>query len=62
MNPSLERKLENIVERAQEVSALLAEPDVISDSKRFRDLSVEYSQLNPVVACFDALQHGIPPF
>jgi len=59
VNPSLERKLENIVERAQEVSALLAEPDVINDSKRFRDLSVEYSQLNPVVACFEALQQSI---
>ena len=59
MNPSLERKLENIVERAQEVSALLADPQVIGDSNRFRDLSVEYSQLNPVVACFEALQKSI---
>ena len=59
MNPSLERKLEHIVERAQEVSALLADPDVIGDSNRFRDLSVEYSQLNPVVACFEALQKSI---
>lgn len=56
VNPSLQRKLETIVERAQEVSALLADPDVIADSKRFRDLSVEYSQLNPVVNCFEALQ------
>ncbi len=56
MNPSLQRKLETIVERAEEVSALLADPDVIADSGRFRDLSVEYAQLNPVVSCFDALQ------
>jgi len=56
VNPSLERKLETIVERAQEVSALLADPDVISDNQRFRDLSVEYAQINPVVGCFDALQ------
>ena len=56
MNPSLERKLETIVERAQEVSALLADPDVISDNQRFRNLSVEYAQINPVVGCFDALQ------
>jgi peptide chain release factor 1 len=58
VNPSLERKLETIVERAQEVSALLADADVIADSKRFRDLSVEYSQLNPVVNCFGALQQS----
>jgi len=58
VNPSLKRKLETIVERAQEVSALLADRDVIADSKRFRDLSVEYSQLNPVVNCFEALQQS----
>jgi len=58
VNPSLERKLETIVERAQEVSALLSEPDVISDGRRFRDLSVEYSQLNPVVQCFADLQRA----
>jgi peptide chain release factor 1 len=56
VNPSLERKLETIVERAQEVSALLADPQVIADGKRFRDLSVEYSQLHPVVNCFESLQ------
>ncbi len=58
MNPSLERKLETIVERVQEVSALLSEPDVIADGRRFRDLSVEYSQLNPVVQCFADLQRA----
>ena len=56
MNPSLERKLETIVERAQEVSALLADPDVIADNQRFRELSVEYAQINPVVSCFETLQ------
>lgn len=56
MKPSLTRKLETMVERAQEVSALLAEPDVAADGDRFRALSVEYSQLSPVVSCFDALQ------
>ena len=56
MNPSLQHKLESIVERAEEVSALLADPDVISDTDRFRELSVEYSQLAPVVSCFEALR------
>jgi peptide chain release factor 1 len=58
VNPSLERKLEIIVERAEEVSALLSDPDVIADSSRFRELSVEYSQLNPVVQCFGDLQRA----
>jgi peptide chain release factor 1 len=56
VNPSLQRKLETIVERAEEVSALLTDPEVISDSDRFRELSVEYSQLAPVVGCFAALR------
>lgn len=56
MNPSLTRKLETIVERIQEVSALLADPEVLADNNQFKSLSVEYSQLHPVVQCFDALQ------
>jgi len=59
VNPSLERKLETVVERAQEVSALLADPDVIADNQRFRELSVEYSQINPVVGCFETLQQTL---
>jgi peptide chain release factor 1 len=58
MNASLERKLETIVERAEEVSALLADPEVIASADRFRDLSVEYAQLNPVVQCFADLQQA----
>ncbi len=58
MNPSIERKLETIVERAEEVSALLSDPDVIGDVNRFRELSVEYAQLNPVVQCFAELQRA----
>ncbi len=59
MNPSLTRKLETIVERIQEVSALLADPEVLADNNQFKSLSVEYSQLHPVVQCFDALQKQI---
>lgn len=53
LNPSIERKLEGLVERYQEVQALLGEPDVISDQNRFRSLSREYSQLEEVVGCFE---------
>ena len=58
MNPSLQHKLESIVERTEEVSALLSDPEVIADSNRFRELSVEYSQLAPVVSCFEALSRA----
>ncbi len=58
MNPSLENKLQTVVERAEEVSALLSDPDVIADNNRFRELSQEYAQINPVVSCFESLQQA----
>ena len=52
MNPSMLAKLEQLASRHEEVSALLAEPQIIGDSDRFRALSVEYSQLEPVASGF----------
>ena len=52
MNPSMLAKLEQLAARHEEVSALLAEPDIINDNDRFRALSVEYAQLEPVVEGF----------
>jgi peptide chain release factor 1 len=47
---SIENKLQALVERHAEISALLAEPEVIGEQERFRRLSIEYSQLEPLVA------------
>ncbi|ALP54379.1 peptide chain release factor 1 [Candidatus Tenderia electrophaga] len=52
MKPSIRSKLENLSERLQEINALLADPDTIADQKKFRVLSQEYAELNPVIACF----------
>ncbi|MGV8941592.1 MAG: peptide chain release factor 1 [Lysobacter sp.] len=48
MTPSLRRKLEALVERREELERLLADPQVINDNPRFRQLSREFSQLEPV--------------
>ncbi len=48
LSPSIRRKLESLAERHEEVGRLLAEPDVAADNARFRDLSREYAQLEPV--------------
>jgi peptide chain release factor 1 len=56
MNPSIHRKLERISERFGEITALLAEPEVQSDQQRFRSLSQEYAQLEPVVSCYARYQ------
>ena len=52
MNPSIRSKLEQISERFEEITALLAEPEVQADQNRFRALGREYSQLEPVVGCY----------
>jgi peptide chain release factor 1 len=52
MKDSIRRRLETTVERFEELGALLAEPDSASKPGRFRDLSVEYSRLEPVASRF----------
>ena len=48
MNPSIRRKLDELAERLQEVSLLLAQPEVVNDNARLRDLSREFAQLEPL--------------
>ena len=52
MKASLQDKLSHLVERFEEVGALLSDPQTISDQSRFRDLSREYARLEPVVRDF----------
>lgn len=56
MKASLLEKLDNLYDRYVEVSALLSDPAVISDQNRFRDLSKEYSELEPVTKVFKQYQ------
>ncbi|KGI77188.1 peptide chain release factor 1 [Oleiagrimonas soli] len=48
MTPSIRRKLQTLAERHEEIGLLLAQPDVLDDAGRFRDLSREYAQLEPL--------------
>ena len=50
MTPSIRRKLETLAERHEEIALLLAQPDVLADAGRFRELSREYAQIEPVAA------------
>jgi len=52
LNPSIRTKLERLDERFGEVTALLSEPEVQADQDRFRELSREYAQVEPVAECF----------
>ncbi|MCB1799257.1 MAG: peptide chain release factor 1 [Gammaproteobacteria bacterium] len=52
MKSSIRHKLEQISERFQEIAVLLTDPDVQADTNRFRDLSREYAQLEPIGQCY----------
>lgn len=54
MKKSLKFKLEQLVERFEEVSHLLSDPDIIANHQQFKMLSKEYAQLEPVAATFAA--------
>jgi peptide chain release factor 1 len=58
MKETIQRKLNNLIERYQEVSLMLNDPEVIGDQSRFRNLSKEYSHLEPLVECFKIYQEN----
>ncbi|MDH5258246.1 MAG: peptide chain release factor 1 [Gammaproteobacteria bacterium] len=53
MNKTLLSKLDTISERVEEINALLSDPDVIGDQNRFRGLSQEYAEIQPVSECYE---------
>ena len=52
MNPVTQKKLDRIVDRYEEVSALLSDPGAAADPDAFRKLSIEFAELEPVVEAF----------
>ena len=49
MKESMRSKLKQIARRLEEIDAMLASPDVTNDMNRFRDLSRERAEIEPVV-------------
>jgi len=62
MNKSVYQKLEILVERFEEVQALLSDPDTISNQEKFQALSKEFSQLEVVTSAFHAYQEAEDDF
>ncbi|MFA5495274.1 MAG: peptide chain release factor 1 [Porticoccaceae bacterium] len=48
MKPSILTKIEHLSERYQEVGALLGEAEIIAEQPRFRALSQEYAEIEPI--------------
>ena len=49
MKPTIQSRLENLDLRLEEISALLSDPSVIGEQNRFRALSREYAEIQPLV-------------
>lgn len=56
MKPSIEAKLQHLLERHEEISRLLGEPSIIADQQKFRALSKEYADLEKLVETFREYQ------
>ncbi len=52
MKASIKTKLENLSERFDEIAVLLSQPEIQSEQNKFRALSQEYAQINPLVDCY----------
>jgi peptide chain release factor 1 len=52
MKDSLIQKIDNLLDRYDELGALLSDPETIADQNLFRSYAKEYSDLEPLVSCF----------
>ena len=52
MKKSLESRLEQLIERFEEISRLLSDASVIANQTQFKELSKEYAQLEPISTCY----------
>jgi peptide chain release factor 1 len=52
MKDSVKTKLETLSERYEEIGHLLSSPEVIGEQNKFRTLSIEYSEIEPLVKTF----------
>ena len=56
MKPSIQDRLSQVAGRYEEIGLLLSEQGVFTDQDRYRELSTEYSQLEPLVRCWSRWQ------
>ncbi len=56
--PSIQTRLDQACERHEEIGILLGTPEILDDQNRFRELSMEFSQLGPVVDTWEKWQQA----
>jgi len=56
MKPSIQAKLDHLADRFEELSALLSDPETLSNQEKYRNYSKEYSDLEPIIQIYQAYQ------
>ena len=56
LSKSISSKLEELKNRFEEISILLSDPEVVADREKFTQLSKEFSELEPIVICYEKIQ------
>ncbi|OGT06781.1 MAG: peptide chain release factor 1 [Gammaproteobacteria bacterium GWF2_41_13] len=59
LKPSLEKKLHALSDRYEELTALLIDPELASDPKKFQEYSKEYARLESIVKTFKHYQQAL---
>ena len=52
ISPSIRHRLDQLVDRHEEVAASLGDPEVLADSDRLQSLSKEFAKVEPIVRAF----------
>ncbi len=55
MKATLHERLQQVASRHEEIGLLLSQPEVFSDQNRFRELSMEYAHLEPLIRVLAAV-------
>ncbi|MCX7115468.1 MAG: peptide chain release factor 1 [Gammaproteobacteria bacterium] len=58
MTPTIKQKIEQLIERFEEINRLLADPATIANQTQFKALSKEYAHLEPIVHAYEQCQHA----
>ena len=59
MNPALLEKLRSLKDRVARLEASLADPQVLSDGARRRDIGREHARLQPLASLLDRYEHAL---
>ncbi len=62
LKPSIQRRLEKLSERHEEIAHLLTLEEIMNDNNRFRDLSKEYAELTELTETFKTYQQNEADF